>query len=507
MSEMKETGELAQSASDSDDMPAAAQDSTAADQKNQAKTEIFRDAPIAKAVFSNAIPAMLAMIMVLVYNLADTFFIGQTGDALQVAAVSVATPVFMIFMTLGTMFGIGGTSLISRSLGAGRDEYARHVSALCFWGCIVSGLALLAVMLIFMEPILYAIGANEGTYALAESYLRIVCYSGPLVILGNCFSNILRAEGQSTKGMVGMVLGNVVNVVLDPLFILGFGMGITGAAIATVIGNVCAAVYYLAYLLGGKSALSIKLRDVRVRDHVLSGVMAIGIPAAIGDLLMSISTIVVNALIAGYGDNMAVAGIGVAMKVTMITGCLCIGLGQGVQPLLGYCVGAKMEKRYHEALRFSVIFAMATSTVLMVLCYVFAPQLVGAFLSDQDAYDYALTFTHIILTTSFLFGAYYVLLNAIQAMGDSTSSLIVNIARQGLVFIPAALILNSVVGLYGVVWSQPLADVLSLILTVLLYRRASKRLWSGVRESEESKAGKDHKGTQHSTKLSAGADA
>lgn len=154
---------------------------------------------------------------------------------------------------------------------------------------------------------------------------------------------------------------------------------------------------------------------MRVRDGVLSGVLAIGILAAIGDLLMSVSTIVENTLISDYGDNVAVAGIGVAMRVTMITGCLCIGLGQGIQLLLGYCVGAKLEQRYRKVLRSPLLFARATSMTLMALCYLFAPQLVGAFLSDQNAYDYALAFTRIILATSFLFGGYYVLLNAIQS--------------------------------------------------------------------------------------------
>ncbi|MGI6032768.1 MAG: MATE family efflux transporter [Coriobacteriales bacterium] len=446
---------------------------------NKAKTETFRNAPVKTAVFKNAIPAMLAMVMVLVYNLADTFFIGQTGDALQVAAVSVATPVFMIFMTFGTMFGIGGTSLISRSLGAGRQDYARHVCAFCAWGCIVSGIAFFAFVMAFMEPILYAIGASANTFGLARSYLVIVCCSGPLVIFGNCYSNILRAEGESTKGVIGMLLGNLVNIVLDPIFILVLGMGIQGAAIATVIGNVCGAAYYLLYFLSGKSSLSISPRQVRLGDGIFSGVMAIGIPAAIGDLLMSVSQLVMNSQMTAYGD-MAIAGIGVAMKVTMITGCLCIGLGQGVQPILGYCVGARLEKRYHEVLRFSMVFALATSTVLAVLCFLFTPQIVGAFLTETAAYDDAVQFARILLTTSFLFGAYYVILNALQAMGSSTASLVVNVSRQGLIYIPALFILQAAFGETGLVWAQPVADVASLALSIGLYFNAAKHCWKQI---------------------------
>ncbi|MGI6535764.1 MAG: MATE family efflux transporter [Eggerthellaceae bacterium] len=468
---------------------------------NEAKTEVFRNAPVPKAVLSNALPAMLAMLMVLVYNLADTFFIGQTGDALQVAAVSLATPVFLIFMTLGTVFGIGGTSLISRCLGAGRAEYARHICAFCFWGCLVTGAVLLVIMFAFMDPLLYAIGASNETFDFAKTYLAIISACGPLAVLGNCFSNILRAEGQSARGMAGMTIGNIVNFVLDPVLILGAGWGVAGCALATVIGNAIGAGYYLLYFLRGRSSLSIRLPDVRLSDGIFGGVMAIGIPAAIGDLMMSVSNIVVNAQMAAYGD-MAVAGIGVAMKVTMMTGIMCIGLAQGVQPLLGYCTGAQMEDRYRKCLHFSLAFSLGLSTVLTLLCYAFTGPIVGAFLENPDAYSYAVEFSRILLSTSFLFGVFYVLLNALQAMGASTASLIVNLSRQGLIYLPALFILQSVLGVTGLVWAQPVADVLSLALEVVLYRRAFRKLWGGKKNAADRKMGRAHSTAAASRRLS-----
>jgi multidrug efflux pump len=450
---------------------------------NSARTETFRNASIPRAVISNALPAMAAMLMVLVYNIADTFFIGQTGDALQVSAVSLATPVFLIFMTIGTVFGIGGTSLISRSLGAGKQDYARRICAFCFWGCIVTGLCFAVVMFAFMDQILVLIGASEDTFPLAKTYLSIVTYAGPLAILSNCFSNILRSEGQSTRGMVGTTAGNLVNVVLDPLFILVFGWDIAGAAIATAIGNAVGAGYYLLYFLSGKSSLSISPRDLSRGEGICSGVLAIGIPAAIGDLMMSVSNIVLNAQMAHYGD-MAVAGIGVAMKITMITGMACIGLAQGVQPLLGYCVGAKMWDRYRASLRFSVIFALSLSTTLTLLCYAFTGPIVGAFLTDEAAYSYAFEFSRILLTTSFLFGAFYVLLNALQAMGASTASLIVNVSRQGLIYLPALFILEYFFGVDGLLWAQPISDVLTLLLVIGLYIHTQRRIQQASEKDE-----------------------
>lgn len=437
--------------------------------------EIFRSAPVSTAVFKNALPAMAAMLMVLVYNLADTFFIGQTHDALQVAAVSVATPVFLMFMAVGTMFGIGGTSVISRAMGEGKTEYASKVCSFCMWGCVAVGIFMSALMLIFMDQILSLVGASADTWDYAKNYLTIVVCSGPFVLISNCYSNVIRTEGQSGKAMMGQLLGNLLNVVLDPIMILGFKWNITGAAIATVIGNGFAAGYYILYFIKGKSMLSISIRDFTLKDKVASAVLAIGVPAALGSVLMSVSQIIINSQMTEYGD-MAIAAMGVAMKVVTITGMVCMGLGQGVQPVLGYCVGAKLWERFRKVLRFSLVFALLLSIVLTGICYLFTNQIVSAFLTDQTAFGYAVQFSRILLTTSFLFGVFYVMTNALQAMGAATAALIINVSRQGIIFIPAVFILKALIGMTGLVWAQPVADVLSLVIAVILYMRTFKRM-------------------------------
>lgn len=442
---------------------------------NQKSMEVFRKAPVSQAVFKNALPAMAAMLMVLIYNLADTFFIGQTHDALQVAAVSLATPVFLIFMAVGTVFGIGGTSVISRALGEGKEDYAKKVCSFCMWGCIIVGVIMAALFLIFMNPILSMIGASSDTWDLTKTYLTIVACSGPFVLISNCYSNVIRAEGKSGNAMMGQLLGNLLNVILDPVMILGFGWNIAGAAIATVIGNVIGAGYYICYFLRGKSNLSIKFKDFTVKNKVCSSVFAIGIPAALGSLLMSISQIIVNSQMAEYGD-MAVAGIGVAMKVTVITGMICMGLGQGIQPLLGFCVGAKLWKRFRDIFKFSAIFALILGAFMTILCYLSVNQIVGVFLTDTTASDYAVQFSCILLSTSFLFGLFYVLINGIQAMGAATASLIISLSRQGIIYIPALFILKAILGLTGLVWAQPIADIFSTILAAILYIKTYRKL-------------------------------
>ena len=436
--------------------------------ENKKSMELFSNAPVSQVVFKNALPAMAAMLMVLIYNLADTFFIGQTHDAYQVAAVSLATPVFLMFMAVGTIFGIGGTSVISRAMGEGKAEYAKRVCSFCMWACAIVGLVMSAVFLLFMDSILLLIGASEDTWEYAKSYLTIVSCSGVFVLISNCYSNILRSEGQATKAMIGQVIGNLLNVVLDPIMILGFGWNITGAAVATVIGNVTAAGYYIAYFLRGGSSLSIRIKDFSVKDKICSSVLVIGIPASLASVLMSVSQIIMNGLMAGYGD-MAIAGIGVAMKVTMITGMIAMGIGQGIQPLLGYCVGARTWERYRKIMRFSMWFAFLLGLTMTIFCYLFTDRIVSAFLTEESAFDYAVQFARILLSTSTLFGVFYVLTNALQAMGAAVSSLIINLSRQGLIYIPALFILKVALGVNGLVWAQPVADILSIGLAASLY--------------------------------------
>ncbi len=432
--------------------------------------------PVKKAVLTNALPAMIAMIMVLVYNMADLFFVGQTGDPLQVAAVSIATPVFLIFMSIGNIFGIGGTSYLSRSLGSGNTERAKRISSFCFWSCIVVGILISIVMFFAMDTILAILGASKDIWTMVKNYLQILCISGPFILVSSCFSNLLRGEGQAQKAMMGMIIGNLVNIILDPIFILGFGLGVEGAAIATVIGNICGGLYYIIYLVKGNTILSVKPKYFSVSNGILSNILAIGIPASLATILMSISQMILNEQMSDYGD-LALAGIGVAMKVTMITGMLCIGLGQGVQPLLGYAVGAGNKKRYDDIMKFALAFAFLLSGVLTVACYIGLEQIVGAFLSDAAAFEYAFSFSQILLSTSVLFGILFVLSNALQAAGAATASLIVNVSRQGIVYIPMVFILNATWGLDGLVFAQPIADIASLILAIIFYFRVSKKVF------------------------------
>lgn len=437
------------------------------------KLEQMMKLPVRKSVIQNCIPAVAAMIMELVYNLADTFFIGQTNDPVQVAAISLATPAFLIFMSIGTIFGVGGTSVISRRLGEDNQETARACASFCFWTCLIAGILLALLFYLFLDEILVLLGASAITAAPTAQYLTLVLPSAPFVLIGTCFANVLRAEGETQKAMAGQILGNVVNIVLDPLFILCMHLDIAGAALATVLGNLIGACYYIGYYCLGHPLLTIRLRAFRLHGTALP-ILSIGIPAALGSILMSTSQIIVDSIMSGYGDS-AVGGIGIAMKVTMITGMISMGIGTGVQPLLGYCIGAKERSRFHEILRFSMLFAFVISAAATAFCFFFTPEIVRAFIEEEGTRTYAVRFTYILLTTSILFGIFYVLNNAIQAMGAATAALIINASRQGFIYIPAVFLLNAAIGMDGLLWAQPVADILSTSLTVFLYLRESRR--------------------------------
>lgn len=445
-------------------------------------TDIFQNAPVPKAVLVNVIPSIISMIMVLVYNLADTFFIGQTKDPLMVAAVSVATPAFLFFMAVGMLFGIGGTSLIARLLGEGREDEAKHVSSFCFWTGGIIGVVSCLLMFFFSSPICRAIGASDDTISYASQYLSIVAFGIPFLIISNMFSNIIRAEGNAKIAMTGMILGNLVNIVLDPVMILTLKWNVAGAAIATVLGNIASSVFYIVHLLSKKSLLSIHPKEYKAHGHVAAGVFAIGIPASLNSILLSVSNIFINSLMKVHGD-MALAGLGVAMKVNLIVVMLLIGLGTGIQPLLGYCFGARNRKRYIAVMKFSLTLAFCLSLVMTAICYFGAGPLVKAFLDNKDAYVYGFSFARIYIYSGPILGLLFVFINAIQATGAALPSLILSISRQGLLYLPILFAMNGIFGTEKMlVMSQPITDYLSTVLAAVLFIFTYKKYFANMKE-------------------------
>ena len=326
--------------------------------------DLFEKTSVPKAVALMAIPTIVTMLVVVIYNMADTFFIGQTGDAMQVAAVSLATPVFMVFMALGNLFGIGGSSAISRALGEKNEQRARHISAFCCYGSLGVGILMTLIFILFMDGILKMIGASPATIDYARQYLTFVAIGAPFVMFGTAYGNIVRGEGAAKESMIGNLIGTITNIILDPIMILWLGWGVSGAAVATVLGNVAACIFYLYYLLHKKeTVLSIKPSDFQWKNRIASGVFSIGIPASLNNILMSCANILLNKVLISYGDT-PVAAMGIAMKANMIVILLQIGLCAGIQPLIGYNYGARNVKRLKKVFFFTGLCAVIMGTVL-----------------------------------------------------------------------------------------------------------------------------------------------
>ncbi len=429
--------------------------------------QLFEEAPVAKAVAVMAVPTMISMLVVVIYNMADTFFIGQTGDPMQVAAVSLATPVFMVFMALGNLFGIGGSSAISRALGEKKTERAKNISSFCCYGSLGLGVVMALIFLVGMNGILKLIGASANTIDFARDYLTYIAAGGPFIMFGTAFGNILRGEGAAKESMIGNMIGTITNIILDPIMILGLGWGVVGAAIATVIGNMAASLYYLQFFLRKKSSLSIQLRDFKAKDRIAAGVMSIGIPASLNNILMSCANIVLNQVLIGYGDT-PVAAMGVAMKSNMLVVLLQIGLCSGIQPLIGYNYGARNKKRLLKVFRFTGMCAVVIGTFLTVVMVMARQAVIQAFIDDSQVIAYGIQMVIALQMSGPVLGILFLCINTLQGMGKAIPSLVLTICRQGLIFIPLVYLLNALFGMDGVIYAQPAADFISIALSLIL---------------------------------------
>lgn len=444
-------------------------------------TKIFAEYKVPRAVAAMALPSMMGMLINIIYNLADTFFVGQTGDSNQVAAVSVSMPLFFFFLAIGNLFGIGGCAFISRSLGEGKKDKVKTISSFCIYGALVLGIFIGILFFFFREPLLYLVGASNNTIGFAQDYLKWVAVGAPFSVLSITVCNLVRGEGAAKISMVGSVLGQIVNVILDPIFILGSGdklfgitlpfgldMGVAGAAIATVLGNVFSVVFFLVYFLRGKSILSITPKRFSMKNGIAKGVINVGLPASLNNLLMSISNIIVNIVLVSYGDN-AVAAMGVAMKANMLVIMLQIGLAQGVQPLIGYCYGAKNYTRMKKCMGFSIVCNIVIGTVMMLFYLVFRENVISMFIDDAEVVSLGVKMLTAIMSPGPVIGIMFVLNFAFQGMGKGIQSFILSVGRQGLVYIPLLFILNKLVGLDGIIWAQAAADFVCVIMSIIMF--------------------------------------
>ncbi len=476
--------------------------------KEQAKKQtVFEMDSIPRAVATLAIPSMLSMLVTVLYNMVDTVFVGQTHDPYQMNAVSLATPVFTILMAFGNLFGLGACAFVARSLGAKETDRVRKISSFSFWGALCIGALATLVMTLGVNWILPLLGADATSNIAAltqtpgsDEYLRQVenCrnleqytrdylfYIGVGAIptvLSSAMSNIVKGEGAAKASMIGMTIGAVVNIILDPIMIFSMGMGVKGAAIATSIGNTIAMLFYFSYLKFGKTILSANPRYFTLSGGIFTGVLSVGVPMFLTNVLMSLSTLLLNRLLNNI-DVLATGGMGIAMKANMLVVFLQLGIGIGIQPLAGYYYGARNFDRMKRVIRFSSCCTLVIGTILTVVYFIFTEPIVSIFMTagatgsvaDVEAQrSYAQQMLRALMLSGPFLGIIFVNNNAFQGMGRGLASLILSVSRQGLIFLPVLLIANALVGLDGLIFAQPIADIFSVFVALGMMRYIHKR--------------------------------
>lgn len=441
------------------------------------KEDLFQNALISKSVFQMAVPTVISSLVLVIYNMADTFFIGQTHDPLQVAAVSLTNAVFVMYMAIAQLLGIGGSAVISILLGKGESKKAKNASAFCFYGSLIFGVVGGIAIIIFMNPLLRILGSRSETYQYSKDYLFYIAVGAPFILLANTFGHAVRGEGASKASMIGGMIGTIVNIILDPIFILTFHMGTAGAAIATVLGNVFGCAYYLYFLTRKSQSMSLDFRYLKSCNQVAVRVLSVGVPAGISSALMSIATILLNNALVPYGDT-AVAAMGIVTKVYLFIVFVHMGISNGIQPLLGYCYGAGNRKRFMGILKFSSILTVICGSILTLAYIVFSRQIMGVFIEDAEVVQYGIP---MLIATSLagpVLGLMFLSINSMQAINRPLPATILSLCRQGLFFIPLLFILNKVFGLHGINYTQTVSDYLAILIAVFMLFPSVKKAFS-----------------------------
>lgn len=434
------------------------------------QNELFESASVPKAYMKLALPVVMSMMVSLVYNMVDTYFIALTGKQELVAGVSLAAPIFTLMIAFGDIFGLGGSSLISRLFGERRDEEAKRASAFCLWAAIGFGIFVTILLLVFRTPILKLLDTDAATFEYAGEYYTWIAVGAASIILGLVPSNILRTEGLATQAMAGSILGSIVNIILDPVFIFGLGQGAAGAAMATVIGNVIADVYYIYVMSKKAKRLSVSLKEIKIPGTMIRDILVIGIPASITNLMQSIMIMITNHYLIAYGTD-KVAAMGIALKANMISAFILVGFAFGGQPLVGYNYGAKNQKRLKEILRFAYLFEAGLALVFTILISIFAPFIIKIFMNQSDIITNGAMMLRFQQLGMVFMAITLVSTCVCQSVGSAAGAFVLSISRQGVIYAILLIVLKSVFGYTGILATQACADVVTALIAIGIIRK------------------------------------
>ncbi len=436
--------------------------------------ELFETKPVLRSILTLAAPTIIGQLITIAYNLSDTWFIAQTNDTAQVAAVTLVLPIYLMLTVLSNLFGVGSGSMIASFLGVEKYAEVKKVSSFAFWITVFATGLYSLILLFFRDPILVLLGAkDEAILKFASDYVLFTTVVGGIpTVLNVVLAHLVRATGKSLHASIGMALGAFLNILLDPFFIFPFGLGLQckGAAIATFISNSCAVIYFLLYLLirRKKTVLSIHIKHFTLRTDLAGKAVLIGLPNAAMTFCATFSNIVLNLLVSNYGTS-AVAALGIVKKIDLVPAHISQGLSQGVLPLLSYNHSAKNKERVNKTVRYSLIMTVTLGAVFLIFYEVFANNLMNFFIANADTVEIGTKFIRLHCMAMPLLSILFLYVSIFQSKQKSGRAIIVSLFRKGTLDIPMMIFLDMAWPLYGIMLVQPILDLATVILAFLLY--------------------------------------
>lgn len=439
------------------------------------KMELLGSAPVPKALMALGIPIMIGMLINALYNLVDAYFVGGLGES-PMGAISIVFPLGQVVVGLGLMFGNGAASYLSRLLGRGDKETANKVASTALYSSVLIGAIIIIFATIFLKPILYFLGATDTIMPYALTYARIYIISCIFNVFNVTMNNIVSSEGAAKTTMCALLLGAVMNIGLDPIFIYVLNMGVAGAAIATAISQFISTLVYLSYALRKKSAFTFSVKEFCPTKQILAEILKIGVPTLTFQLLTSLSIALINRAANGYGDAV-IAGMGAVTRVTSMGTLVVFGFLKGFQPIAGFSYGAQKFDRLREAIKTSILWSTTFCVIVGLVMILFSTQIISQFANGNTEMISVGQKALVASGFSFmLFGFYTVYSSLLLALGKGAAGFIIGALRQGICFVPVILVLPVVWNMNGILYAQPIADVISTIITAFMALYLHKEL-------------------------------
>ena len=443
--------------------------------KKNSKLELLGSAHVPKALVSLGIPIMIGMLINALYNLVDAYFVGGLGES-PMGAISIVFPLGQVVVGLGLMFGNGAASYLSRLLGRDDKDTANKVASTALYSSVIIGAILIIIATIFLKPILTLLGATDTIMPYALTYASIYIISCIFNVFNVTMNNIVASEGAAKTTMCALLLGAIINIGLDPLFIYTFDMGVAGAAIATAISQFVSTLVYLSYAFRKKSTFTFSIKAFEPTKQIFMEILKIGVPTLTFQLLTSLSIALINRASSGYGDSV-IAGMGAVTRITSMGTLVVLGFLKGFQPIAGFSYGAKNFNRLREAIRTSILWSTIFCIIVGLLMFLFSEQIIAQFANGNEAMISVGKKSLMANGLSFfLFGFYTVYSSLFLALGKGTAGFILGACRQGICFVPVIFLLPIIWGMNGILYAQPIADILSVIITVFMALNLHKQL-------------------------------